>query len=295
MCRQVRGTLRQYAASLVVVLAAALVARYPSLLDPLAETYVRACARLAGYWRYHHVPPYVVAVIALVLLVSSSFLGVALLRELAGLYRIGRRSPRPGGLAVKDWSHLAEAVGIGERLRVLDGAAACAFCAGLLRPQVYVSRGLLSTLSPREVEAVLRHEAHHLRRRDPLRLFFLGLAQRLAAPLPVARVLLDRARVEIELAADRAALQQVPAEVLASALIKVAGARPAIPPLAAVASLTPDQARVAALLGRPVAIRFDVRDALVSVLVVVIIGAVIGHLAAQPFLMLPICAACPSF
>uniref|UniRef100_A0A7C3AP95 Uncharacterized protein n=1 Tax=Thermorudis sp. TaxID=1969470 RepID=A0A7C3AP95_9BACT len=65
-------------------------------------------------------------------------------------------------------------------------------------------------------------------------------------------------------------------------------------PLAA-AGLTPDQARVAALLGRPVAIRLDVRDALVSVLVVVIIGAVIGHLAAQPFLMLPICAACPSF
>ncbi len=295
MCRQVRGMLRRYAPSLVVVLAAALLARYPSLLDPLAETYVRACARLAGYWRDHHAPPYVVAVIALVLIASASLLGVALLRELAGLYRIGRRSTRPGGLAAEDWSHLAEAVGGGERLRVLGGVGACAFCAGLLRPQVYVSQGLLSLLTPWELEAVLRHEAHHLRRRDPLRLFFLGLAQRLAAPLPVARALLDRVRVEIELAADRAALQQVPVEVLASALIKVAGDRPAVPPLAAGAGLTPDQARVAALLGRPVAIRFDARDALVSVLVLVIIGAVIGHLAAQPFLMTPLCDACPSF
>jgi Zn-dependent protease with chaperone function len=165
----------------------------------------------------------------------------------------------------------------------------------LLRPRVYVSRGLLSALSPQEVEAVLRHEAHHLRRRDPLRLFFLGLAQRLAAPFPAARVLIDRARVEIELAADRAALQAVPVEVLASALIKVASARSAVSALASAAGLTPDQARVAALLGRPVAIQLDVRDALVTVLVLMIVGAVIGHLASQPFLMSPICNACPSF
>lgn len=295
MRQQVSAMFRRYAASLVVVLAAALVARYPSFLDPLAETYVRVCARLTGHWRYHHVPPYLVAVIALVLLVSASFLVVALMREVAGLYRIGRRSARPSGLAVEDSSYLAVTMGIGERLQVLDETAAYAFCAGLLRPRVYASRGLLSALSPQEVEAVLRHEAHHLQRRDPLRLFFLGLAQRLAAPFPAARVLLDRARVEIELAADRAALQEVPVEVLASALIKVAGARPAAPPLASAAGLTPDQARVAALLGRPVAIHLDVRDALVTVLVLLIVGAVVGHLAVQPFLMSPICNACPSF
>lgn len=295
MRQQLSAIFRRYAASLVVVLAAALVARYPNFLDPLAETYVRVCARLTGYWQYHHVPPYVVAVIALALLVSASFLVVALMREVVGLYWIGRRPARPGGLTVEDSSYLAVAIGIGERLRVLDETTVYAFCAGLLRPRVYASRGLLSALNPQEVEAVLRHEAHHLRQRDPLRLFLLGLAQRLAAPLPVARVLLDRARVEIELAADRAALQEVPVEVLASALIKVASSRPAAPPLASAAGLTPDQARVAALLGRPVAFRLDVRDVLVTVLVLLLVGAVIGHLAVQPFLMSPICNACPSF
>jgi Zn-dependent protease with chaperone function len=45
-----------------------------------------------------------------------------------------------------------------------------AFCIGLLRPRVYVSRATLEFLDDDELEAVLAHEVHHARRRDPLRL-----------------------------------------------------------------------------------------------------------------------------
>ena len=53
---------------------------------------------------------------------------------------------------------------------VIDVAAPVAFCAGWLRPRVYVSTALLERLSADELRAVLAHEQHHGALRDPLRL-----------------------------------------------------------------------------------------------------------------------------
>jgi Zn-dependent protease with chaperone function len=44
-----------------------------------------------------------------------------------------------------------------------------AFCAGLLAPRVYVSTAAVASLRPEELGAVLAHEGHHARLRDPLR------------------------------------------------------------------------------------------------------------------------------
>ena len=54
--------------------------------------------------------------------------------------------------------------------QVIDDDRPLAFCAGLLHPRVYVSRGALGMLGEAELSAVLAHERHHARRRDPLRL-----------------------------------------------------------------------------------------------------------------------------
>jgi hypothetical protein len=96
-----------------------------------------------------------------------------------------------------------------------------AFCAGYLRPTVYISRRALELLSAVELEAVLAHERHHRQVRDPLR-FACGriLAQALFF-LPVLRSLCDRYAELAELSADRAAIgasagRQAP---LASALL----------------------------------------------------------------------------
>src|SRR3984885_3279748 len=45
-----------------------------------------------------------------------------------------------------------------------------AFCVGLFRPRVYVSTGAVAILDEAALSAVLAHERHHARRRDPLRL-----------------------------------------------------------------------------------------------------------------------------
>jgi Zn-dependent protease with chaperone function len=53
---------------------------------------------------------------------------------------------------------------------VLEGGKPQAFCAGLLRPRVYITTGSLERLDEAALAAVLEHERHHARRRDPLRL-----------------------------------------------------------------------------------------------------------------------------
>src|SRR5690349_14967794 len=53
---------------------------------------------------------------------------------------------------------------------VIRGDVPSAMCAGLRRPRIYVTQAALDVLPPRELDAVLAHEAHHRARRDPLRL-----------------------------------------------------------------------------------------------------------------------------
>jgi hypothetical protein len=80
-----------------------------------------------------------------------------------------------------------------------------AFCIGLLRPGIYVSRAALELLGADERAAVVAHEAHHARRRDPLRLLVArALAEGLFF-LPAVRRLPERYAALAELAADEAA------------------------------------------------------------------------------------------
>jgi Zn-dependent protease with chaperone function len=81
-----------------------------------------------------------------------------------------------------------------------------AFCAGLLRPRVYLSTGALEVLDASALASVLAHEQHHARRRDPLR-FACGRV--LAAALffiPAQRRLVERQRALAEIGADEAAV-----------------------------------------------------------------------------------------
>ena len=66
-----------------------------------------------------------------------------------------------------------------------------AFCAGLLRPRVYVSTGAVAILDQEALSAVLAHERHHARRRDPLRLAIGRVLARALFFLPGLADLLD--------------------------------------------------------------------------------------------------------
>lgn len=93
------------------------------------------------------------------------------------------------------------------RTFVFADEAPQAFCAGLLRPRIYVSTGAIATLGDDELQAVLAHERHHARCRDPLRLLIARTARDALFFLPGMRQLADRYAALAELAADRAAVR----------------------------------------------------------------------------------------
>src|SRR5262249_24318073 len=95
------------------------------------------------------------------------------------------------------------------------GTRPTALCAGLPRPRLYVTTAALEILSPTELEAVLAHEAHHRRRRDPLR---LAVAQVLADALyflPAVRRLAEHHALLTEIDADAAAVAGTDGSALA--------------------------------------------------------------------------------
>lgn len=76
--------------------------------------------------------------------------------------------------------------------RMLESDRPLAFCVGLMRPQILLSRGLIEQLQPDELTVVLAHERAHVKRQDNLRALLLrwssllwpaGLARRLRADM----------------------------------------------------------------------------------------------------------------
>lgn len=107
------------------------------------------------------------------------------------------------------------------QVRVVDGLPNPAFTAGFLRPTVFICRTLPETLSTAELNAVLQHEARHVRRRDPLRLSLLRFLGCTLFWIPAFRRLAADVADETEIAADDAAALDDPL-ALASAILALA-------------------------------------------------------------------------
>jgi hypothetical protein len=106
-------------------------------------------------------------------------------------------------------------------VRVFPGPALGAFCAGLLRPHVYLSQGTLDEVGAAELRAILAHEAHHRARRDPLRLLLARVVTDALRPLPPFAALASRHAALADLAADAAAVRALgDVTPLASALVR---------------------------------------------------------------------------
>lgn len=108
-------------------------------------------------------------------------------------------------------------------LILIDDASKIAFTHGLIRPKIYISRGLLNGLEKGELKAVFLHELHHRKRFDPLRFFVLSLLKDSFFYLPVIKHFIDNIRIIKEHEADDAAAASAIGRLnLAGALIKVA-------------------------------------------------------------------------
>lgn len=292
----VRELLHRYARTAVVVMTLGILGVWPMLLAPLGNAYIVFCARyLSSAPFQHHFPPLLVGFVVS----ATGALGLTLvwcfLRQIVGQREMNRTLVTRREEPEEDLIPLFVRLNLSERATLTRDNAVYAFCGGLLRPQIYLSRGLVNLLTLEELEAVLHHERHHLLRRDPLRLFIGILARPLTPLFPVVAVMADRISIRVELAADRAALAKVPVDVLASALVKVMRAMPVHEHPASVAGLSPTGARVNALLGRPADIAIDRRDVVVSLVVGIMLLTLAMWLTTQSLPTPPQCFTCPSF
>jgi hypothetical protein len=233
-------------------------------------------ARLVGAWHVTPRAPHRIALLGLrlsypaanlaalvVLVLAALGLAVTVLaiagatRELAASRRFSRRirahdHGRPDGALVF----------VGEHPR--------AFCAGLLKPRVYISTGALAQLDEPSLNAVLLHEREHARRYDPLRLAAGRVMARALFFVPGLAVLVRRQQALAELSADESALKASPENrpALARAMLTFSdGSAPA-------ESVGFDPERVDHLLGEPPAWRFPALLCLAAVSVLVLMTAV---------------------
>jgi Zn-dependent protease with chaperone function len=134
---------------------------------------------------------------------------------------------------------------------VVPSGQAAAWCGGLRRPQVVVTTALLGLLSPAEQQAVLAHEAAHVRLGHPRILLAGAVIGRSYRWLPPARLAWDRLR------RDNAAAAAAPAAAAAAA-----GTGPLLSALAKVAlAATPPAATAPARAGfaDPQDLRYRIR------------------------------------
>lgn len=134
-------------------------------------------------------------------------------------------------------------LGDGAGVQVIAGSHPQAFCAGYLRPTVYISQGALELLGDAELEAVLAHEHYHRRVRDPLRFACGRILGRALFFVPALSTLFRRYADLTELNADGAAVRAGAGgrAALASALLAFESSGVGISP-----------ERVDSLLGHPV-------------------------------------------
>lgn len=238
-----------------------------ALLGATALRFLRAGLPPGAGWRYAVLPgtgDLAVHLISYTLLglVATGLLrgGWALVRPWPRLHRGLDRCRAAGGGGDDQLARLGARVGLAGRVRLVDAPVPLAFCAGLVRPRVYVTTGLLAALTERELEAVLWHEEYHVAHRDPLKLV---IADALAAVffLPLLPYLRQRYALAKELAADRRAVGAMgEGRSLAAALYRLLVlAAPHPPPGAPAVGAPPSLAvRIDALLGDDIAPSFAI-------------------------------------
>jgi beta-lactamase regulating signal transducer with metallopeptidase domain len=145
-----------------------------------------------------------------------------------------------------------------------------AFCAGLFKPRVYVSRGTVALLDRPALHAVLAHERHHVRRRDPLRLACGRVIARALFFMPALAQLVRREQALAEMSADEHAIDANPDNraALARAMLSFSDASSSADLVGI------DPARVDHLLGEAPSWRFPLLLSLAGVSVVALIVTV---------------------
>jgi|GEM_PF-2071849 len=109
-----------------------------------------------------------------------------------------------------------------ENIAIFEDRLPLAFTGGFLKPRVFVSTKLIEVLSEDELRAVILHEAHHQKSKDPLKGLVVSFISDFLFFLPISPYLKKTHLLTSEMAADAySVLGQADPADLAGSLLKV--------------------------------------------------------------------------
>ena len=214
--------------------------------------------------------PWIALVVPLTLVLAGS---VTAVRQTVATRRLVRALMRDEIVPIEEpLRQAADRAGILGRIRLVASPDFFAFCFGCLSPAVCISTAAVAELSPVELEAVLRHESWHVRRRDPLRVLVANALGSALFVVPIVRDLARHYTIKIELRADYAAVRAMgDAHPLAAALYRATTRTSMLSLQAAVGAFNSTNVRIDQLLGEEGPPAFHARPlgALVSIIALV--------------------------
>lgn len=180
-----------------------------------------------------------------VVLISAVAMIIRTRRVVRGLTRTERAT------SSRRVSDVARRADVFYAVDVVDSDEFIALCHGLIKPRILLSTSVIDALSDPELEAVMRHEMAHARRRDPLRALVVRSVVSALGIVPFASGVADAYLCSRELRADRTTVAAMGDGLpLASALRRSIGAVPAFENSAlAVGALSATDLRIDQLLG----------------------------------------------
>lgn len=140
-----------------------------------------------------------------------------------------------------------------EKTIVIQSDKRLAFCLGIRNPKIYISTGLLSILSEKEIETVLRHEQYHLENYDTFTMIVASVTRSMFPFFPLVGDLIKKYQVAREIQADKFAVHKVgSSETLLSTLKKLLiSPTVELVPTAAIADQDTLEPRIYSLLNKP--------------------------------------------
>lgn len=159
----------------------------------------------------------------LLLLLFISSLTIAITFFLAQVYKTQKYLKdilRNKATLPKRIRKIAFELGIEDRLVATKRRNFTCFCFGLFSPKICLNLKFASSLTKEELTAVLLHEIHHLKSKDPLKILISQTLQSLLFFLPISRDLQNHYLLSQELAADQTVVKNIGIYALRRALIK---------------------------------------------------------------------------
>jgi beta-lactamase regulating signal transducer with metallopeptidase domain len=153
-----------------------------------------------------------------------------------------------------------------------------AFCLGVRAPKIYFSTGLLSKLSIKELEAVLRHEQYHLENHDTFTMMVASITRSLFPFFPLLSDLIKKYRIDREINADKFAVSKMGHQYPLISALKKLLAFPTVETvsMAAIADYDTLEPRIYSLMNKRHKKRqFRLRHLIITLFSSLIVGAIL--------------------